>query len=80
MYICGLSLGISQATGGAGGLEHGIGRILTAECLKEALEGSLDMLSLTEKEIEAQRGKTTFLRSHSKFGAVRTGPRSPWGC
>lgn len=36
------------------------------------------MLNLTEKEVEAHRGRMTCLSPHSKFGAVRTGPRFPW--
>lgn len=45
-YICGLSPGISQAIGG---LENGIGRILRVGSLKDSLEGSIDMLGLTER-------------------------------
>lgn len=47
------------------------------ESLKESLEGSLDILNLTDKDIKAHRGNITCLKSHSKFGAVRLGPGFP---
>lgn len=67
MCICGLSPGVSQAIGRPGSLEHGICRIPR----EERLSGHV---KLTDKKIETQRGNITYLRSHSKFRVVRTGP------
>lgn len=44
----------------------------------QRLSRSSDMLNLMEKEIEAHRSNDLF-EATGKFGAVRTGPRFPWG-